>query len=243
MKKYILMAILLHSLLFFKFNNTKTLGTDMGIKSTIPISYNIVNAPQNIDSMKMNKIFKNIQNEETKKEIKEVEQKIEKPEIKSKMSNNKPKKTPEENKQEKKQSTKKTQNRNSDKSKKENSEKKLNSNDVFTENGNFMANSDGSYTAISAKGISFEIINQVDPDYPRQAEMIRYNKTVVIEARFLVGLNGNIEDIQILKSHEKLGFDKEVINALKKWKFKPIIYHNKNIKVYFNKEFVFEPKS
>ena len=72
--------------------------------------------------------------------------------------------------------------------------------------------------------------------------MTRYNKTVIVEAKFLVGENGNIEDIKIIKSHEKFGFDREVISALKKWKFKPIVYNNRNIKVYFNKEFIFTPK-
>ena len=118
-----------------------------------------------------------------------------------------------------------------------------NPDDVFTKSGNFTANLDGTYTAISSKGINFEIITQVDPDYPRQAEIIRYNKSVTVEVRFLVDLNGNIENIEILKSHEKFGFDKEVLSALKKWKFKPIVYNGRKIKVYFNKEFVFNPKS
>ena len=107
---------------------------------------------------------------------------------------------------------------------------------------NFIENSDGTYTAVSSKGIDFKILSQVDPNYPRQAEMIKYNKTVIVEAKFLVGENGNVEDIKIIKSHEKFGFDKEVVSALKKWKFKPIVYNRKIIKVYFNKEFIFTPK-
>lgn len=72
--------------------------------------------------------------------------------------------------------------------------------------------------------------------------MARYNKTVIVEAKFLVGTDGSVEDIKIIKSHEKFGFDKEVISALKKWKFKPVVYKGRNIKVYFNKEFIFTPK-
>ena len=82
-----------------------------------------------------------------------------------------------------------------------------------------------------------------NPSYPRQAEIARYNQIVKVEVKFLVNLEGDVEDIKILKSHKnKFGFDKEVISALKKWKFKPIKYNGKGIKVYFNKEFVFTPK-
>ena len=53
--------------------------------------------------------------------------------------------------------------------------------------------------------------------------MARYNKTVIVEAKFLVGTDGSVENIKIIKSHEKFGFDKEVISALKKWLFPKLI--------------------
>ena len=146
------------------------------------------------------------------------------------------KETKKEIKQEKKTLNKENKNQ------KESSEKQ-NSENIFTKSGNFTVNSDGSYTAISSKGIDFEIINEVTPDYPRQAEIAGFKQIVIIEAKFLVDLNGNVENIQIIKSYGKFGFDKEVIKALKKWRFKPITYQGKKIKVYFNKEFVFAPKS
>ena len=106
--------------------------------------------------------------------------------------------------------------------------------------GNFSIGTDGSVVATSADGIDYQIIKQIDPEYPKQAKRVRYSQTVVVKAKFLVGLNGNIENIKILESHSKLGFDKAVIDALNQWKFKPIFYKNKNIKVYFTKSFVFE---
>ena len=45
-----------------------------------------------------------------------------------------------------------------------------------------------------------------------------------------------------IKSHKDLGFDAEVMKAIKKWRFKPIFHKGKNIKVYFTKTFVFEPQ-
>lgn len=114
-----------------------------------------------------------------------------------------------------------------------------NSNQDFL-SGNFQVGPNGVVTANSADGIEYEIIRQVDPDYPAQAKRVRYNKKVVVGVRFLVNLQGQITDIKIIKSHKKLGFDKAVLEALKHWQFKPIFYKKKNIQVYFTKDFVFE---
>lgn len=103
--------------------------------------------------------------------------------------------------------------------------------------------SDGVYTANSSEGIEYKIIKEIEPDYPLQALKINYKKVVKVKAKFLVGLNGNIERVEIINSHKKLGFDDEVRKALYSWKFQPIYYKNKNIKVYFVKEFVFEMRS
>ncbi len=69
-----------------------------------------------------------------------------------------------------------------------------------------------------------------------------YSQKVTVTVKFLVGLKGNIEKVQIVKSHSKLGFDREVRKAIGRWKFKPIIHHDKNIKVYFIKDFIFNPR-
>lgn len=106
--------------------------------------------------------------------------------------------------------------------------------------GNFSVGTDGSFIASSSEGIEYQIITQKEPLYPQQAKKIRYSKVVVVKVKFLVGLNGDIEDIKIIKSHSKLGFDKAVTDALREWKFNPIFYKNKNIKVYFTKSFIFE---
>ena len=107
---------------------------------------------------------------------------------------------------------------------------------------NFISDGDGSYIALSSKGISYQIINEVEPDYPSQAESIGYSKQVKVTVKFLVGLKGNVEKAEITQSHKDLGFDAEVMKAIKKWKFKPIYHNGKNIKVYFVKTFVFDPQ-
>ena len=246
MVKYFLIALILHLAFFLNFDRYNVMGDPNSVvRINIPISYNIVNTEQRIDGMNLVKGGKQVTEQEVGPEPKIEPEKIEKisePEIKSKMTNNKiqePKKK-EEKKPEKKKTPQKKVSENQDTKK---SEKTSSSEDIFTKSGNFTANSDGTYTAISSKGINFEIVNQPAPDYPRQAEMIRYSQIVTVEVRFLVGLDGSIEDIKIIKSHEKFGFDNEVLKILKKWKFKPITYNGKKIKVYFNKEFVFTPKS
>ena len=107
---------------------------------------------------------------------------------------------------------------------------------------NFISDGDGSYIALSSKGINYQIINEVEPDYPSQAESIGYSKQVKVTVKFLVGLKGNVEKAEITQSHKDLGFDVEVMKAIKKWKFKPIYHNGKNIKVYFVKTFVFDPQ-
>ncbi|MDY4004337.1 MAG: energy transducer TonB [Fusobacterium varium] len=107
----------------------------------------------------------------------------------------------------------------------------------------FTANADGTYNAVSNHGIKYKIVKEIAPTYPKHAENIRYRKKVVVKAKFLVDQSGNVKNISIINSHSKLGFDQAVIEALGKWKFSPIVYNGKIISVYFQKEFIFEPKS
>ena len=93
-----------------------------------------------------------------------------------------------------------------------------------------------------SQGIGYKIIREVDPIYPEMAKKINFKDEVIIQTKFLVGLNGKIEEIIFLDNFTKYGFHKEVEKALKKWEFEPIIYHGKNIKMYFYKDFRFNVK-
>lgn len=244
MKKYFLIAAVIHSFFFIHISSKNTLGNpDFSIKRNIPISYNIVNSRENISGAK---IIQQEKTEEVAEEIKEEKTEPVKneeiksvPEFESKMTRDKKDIKEEEKKPEK---NKKTENKKPQKKSETAKKENKNYGENTVKESNFIENSDGTYTAVSSRGIDFKILKEVSPDYPRQAEMARYNKTVIVEAKFLVGTDGSVEDIKIIKSHEKFGFDKEVIQALKKWKFKPIVYKGRNIKVYFNKEFIFTPK-
>lgn len=94
----------------------------------------------------------------------------------------------------------------------------------------------------SSQGIGYRIKREVDPIYPQMAKKVGFKDEVIIQTKFLVGLNGKVEEIIFLNDFKKYGFQKEVEKALKKWEFEPIIYHGKNIKMYFYKNFRFNVK-
>lgn len=94
----------------------------------------------------------------------------------------------------------------------------------------------------SSQGIGYRIKREVDPIYPQMAKKVGFKDEVIIQTKFLVGLNGKVEEIIFLNDFKKYGFQKEVEKALKKWEFEPIIYHGKNIKMYFYKDFRFNVK-
>lgn len=240
MKKYFLIAAVIHGFFFIHISSKNTLGNpDFSIKKNIPISYNVVNSRENISGAKIIKQEKIEEIKEEKTEPVKNEEIKSVPEFESKMTRDKKDIKEEEKKPEK---NKKTENKKPQKKSETVKKENKNSGENTIKETNFIENSDGTYTAVSSKGIDFKILKEISPNYPRQAEMARYNKTVIVEAKFLVGTDGSVEDIKIIKSHEKFGFDKEVISALKKWKFKPVVYNGRNIKVYFNKEFIFTPK-
>lgn len=95
----------------------------------------------------------------------------------------------------------------------------------------------------SSQGIGYRIKREVDPNYPMMAKKVGFKDEVVIQTKFLVGLNGKIEEVIFLNNFNKYGFQKEVEKALRKWEFEPIIYHGENIKMYFYKDFRFNVKN
>lgn len=92
------------------------------------------------------------------------------------------------------------------------------------------------------QGIGYKIKREVEPQYPIMAKKANFKKEVVIQTKFLVGLNGKVEEIIFLDNFTSYGFRKEVEKALKQWEFSPIIYQGHNIKMYFYKDFRFNVK-
>ena len=261
MKKYVLISLIVHLAILFLFTTIKTdeVEKEKLVKNeVVPIAFVAKQTSDNPGA----KTLDTQEREKPKEEKPKSEPKIEK-----KVEEKKPVEKPIEKKAEKTEEKKiesnipnKNEPSHSDNSSKSSSESSStsssdkssnHSNDGGSPNGNssgedlgsnFIADGDGTYIALTSEGINYQIINEVEPDYPSQAESIGYSNKVQVTVKFLVGLKGNVEKAEIIKSHKDLGFDAEVMKAIKKWRFKPIFHKGKNIKVYFTKTFVFEPQ-
>ena len=258
MKKYVLISLIVHLAILFLFATIKTDETEKEklVKTeVVPIAFVAKQTSDNPGA----KTLDTQEREKPKEEKPKSEPKIEKKVEEKKIEEKKPVEKPIEKKAEKTEEKKIESNipdssskSSSESSSTSSSDKSSNhSNDGGSPNGNssgedlgsnFIADGDGTYIALTSEGINYQIINEVEPDYPSQAESIGYSNKVQVTVKFLVGLKGNVEKAEIIKSHKDLGFDAEVMKAVKKWRFKPIFHKGKNIKVYFTKTFVFEPQ-
>jgi len=266
MKKYILISLIVHLAILFLFATIKTdeVEKEKLVKNeVVPIAFVAKQTSDNPGA----KTLDTQEREKPKEEKPKSEPKIEKKVEEKKVEEKKPVEKPIEKKVEKTEEKKiesnissKEDTSHSDNSSKSSSESSStsssdkssnHSSDGGSPNGNssgedlgsnFIVDGDGTNIALTSEGINYQIINEVEPDYPSQAESIGYSKKVQVTVKFLVGLKGNVEKAEIIKSHKDLGFDAEVIKAIKKWRFKPIFHKGKNIKVYFTKTFVFEPQ-
>ena len=258
MKKYVLISLIVHLAILFLFATIKTdeVEKEKLVKNeVVPIAFVAKQTSDNPGA----KTLDTQEREKPKEEKPKSEPKIEKKVEEKKVEEKKPVEKPIEKKTEKTEEKKIESNipdssskSSSESSSTSSSDKSSNhSSDGGSPNGNssgedlgsnFIADGDGTYIALTSEGINYQIINEVEPDYPSQAESIGYSKKVQVTVKFLVGLKGNVEKAEIIKSHKDLGFDAEVMKAIKKWRFKPIFHKGKNIKVYFTKTFVFEPQ-
>ena len=261
MKKYVLISLIVHLAILFLFATIKTdeVEKEKLVKNeVVPIAFVAKQTSDNpgaktLDTQEREKpksepkIEKKVEEkkvEEKKPVEKPIEKKAEKTEEKKIESNIPSKNEPSHSDTSSKSSSESSSTSSSDKS-------SNHSNDGGSPNGsssgedlgpNFIVDGDGTNIALTSEGINYQIINEVEPDYPSQAESIGYSNQVKVTVKFLVGLKGNVEKAEIIKSHKDLGFDAEVMKAIKKWRFKPIFHKGKNIKVYFTKTFVFEPQ-
>lgn len=234
--KFFILALMLHGLLFLKLYIPRS-----EFKENIPKKHNVVIKFQEIKTS----IPATISTEEVSKTVKTP---IKKEIVKEKVlpKKNVEKKVSKVNKQTKNIIKKQPKKIVKNDIREEKSINIENNSDLSSQipdiNSILQDNKDGTYTALSNSGIKYKILKEIEPIYPKQAENINYRKKVIVKAKFMVNENGEVENIFIVQSHKKLGFDDAVISALKKWKFSPIYYNNKIIKVYFQKEFVFESK-
>ena len=240
--RYFILALIVHGLLFLKLSINRVGKTNPPIKHSVAIEFHQIKvSPTPVSTEIVAPIVEQPPKQEVVKE-KPVEKKVVEKKEPIKKESLQPKKTVKKKAAKKevvKQEIESTPvfETSSAPTKKTSGSSILSGDKILQNNG------DGTYTALSNNGIKYKIIKEIAPDYPKQAETIRYRKKVIVKAKFLVNEKGEVQNITIVQSHKKLGFDDAVISALKKWKFSPIYYNNEIIKVYFQKEFVFESKN
>ena len=64
-------------------------------------------------------------------------------------------------------------------------------------------------------------IVRIDPQWPREALVEGIEGYVVVEVT--IGADGSVKDVRVIQSEPRRMFDRNVIRAVLKWKFKPII--------------------
>lgn len=112
-----------------------------------------------------------------------------------------------------------------------------------TGQGNYLSNGDGSFTAMSSKGLDYQILYERPAKYPTRARSIGYSKTVKVTVRFLIGVDGKVESSEILtKDLPNLGFEEAALSSIHSIVFRPIkTPDNKPLKVWFKKTLIFKP--
>lgn len=230
-KYYILSAILHVVIIFFLFGFAKEEEVKFKEKKTMIVSIKNrkgVSNNANVNSVKVGETKEEVIEKTIKPQEKPIEKEIVKESTKKIVKKEVAKKKKAENKkQENKEQTSKT------------SEAKDIYNE-FKDQNRFLKGEDGIFTALSGDGIEYEILKEVDPEYPIKAKKIGYNGVGSVKVKFLVDTDGTIKDIKFISGESKFGFKEEVEEALKKWRFKPIVYKGKAIKVHFEKEFKFK---
>ncbi len=83
-----------------------------------------------------------------------------------------------------------------------------------------------------------EVIKRVPAAYPELAKKAGIEGTVVLKV--LVNTKGDVEDVEVLKSHPLL--DESAINAAKQFKFKPGKQRDRFVKVWMSIPFTFKLK-
>ena len=196
MKKYVLISLIVHLAILFLFATIKTdeVEKEKLVKNeVVPIAFVAKQTSDNPGA----KTLDTQEREKPKEEKPKSEPKIEKKVEEKKVEEKKPVEKPIEKKAEKTEEKKiesnissKEDTSHSDNSSKSSSESSStsssdkssnHSSDGGSPNGsssgedlgsNFIADGDGTYIALTSEGINYQIINEVEPDYPSQAESI-----------------------------------------------------------------------
>ena len=72
------------------------------------------------------------------------------------------------------------------------------------------------------------LLRGVDPKYTTEAMRAKIQGVVTLEA--LVGPDGTVKDVRIVKSLDRVsGLDEEAMKTARQWRFKPATYQGQNV--------------
>jgi protein TonB len=91
------------------------------------------------------------------------------------------------------------------------------------------------FVAVSEKPV---VLHKVNPDYPELARKAGVSGMVVVKV--LIGTQGNVEKVEVVKSHPML--DEAAISAAWQFKFKPGKQRDRAVKVWMSIPFTFRLK-
>ena len=77
--------------------------------------------------------------------------------------------------------------------------------------------------------LPMETVEQEYPKYPAEAQKKRLEDTVII--RYIIGTNGRVKDVQILDHAKDKMFDDATVEAISRWRFRPLIRDGKAVEV------------
>jgi TonB family protein len=84
-----------------------------------------------------------------------------------------------------------------------------------------------------------ELVNRVNPSYPRLAQQKKVEGTVIIS--ILVSENGDVADARVLReAGGSSGLNEAAMSAVRKWKFRPGVKEGKRVKVWMTYPIVFK---
>jgi protein TonB len=73
------------------------------------------------------------------------------------------------------------------------------------------------------------VVSQEYPKYPDSAKKAQLEDQVIV--RYVIGKNGRINDVQILSHANYPAFDDAVLDAIRQWRFRPMIKDGKPVEV------------
>jgi protein TonB len=79
------------------------------------------------------------------------------------------------------------------------------------------------------QSLPLTVISQEYPAYPDKAKKLQLEDQVIV--RYIIGKKGQVLDVQIIDHAKDPMFDEATVNAIKQWRFRPMIQDGKPVEV------------